>query len=193
MPRLLPPALERGCLSARPQPRIAVDEDLHLRPWREADADAVMQAFTCPDIRRWHLRAFDDHDEALSWIAGWAERWQRESDASWAITQDATDEPVGQVGLRTIDLGESSAQLSYWVVPAARGRAVAVRAARALTEWSFEVPGFHRMFLEHSTGNRASCRVATTLGFAPEGTLRGALRHVDGWHDMHVHARLNPR
>ena len=25
---------------------------------------------------------------------------------------------------------------------------------------------------------------------APEGTERSALLHTDGWHDMHIHARL---
>jgi RimJ/RimL family protein N-acetyltransferase len=38
--------------------------------------------------------------------------------------------------------------------------------------------------------NVASCRVALYAGFAAEGTKRGEARHADGWHDMHLHARL---
>jgi RimJ/RimL family protein N-acetyltransferase len=43
----------------------------------------------------------------------------------------------------------------------------------------------------HSTANVASCQVAQYAGFAVEGTKRGEGRHVDGWHDMHLHARLD--
>jgi len=32
--------------------------------------------------------------------------------------------------------------------------------------------------------------VATKAGFRAEGTRRGAALHVDGFHDMHAHARL---
>ncbi len=42
----------------------------------------------------------------------------------------------------------------------------------------------------HSTRNEASCKVALAAGFAPEGTLRESGKHVDGWYDMHLHARL---
>jgi RimJ/RimL family protein N-acetyltransferase len=37
--------------------------------------------------------------------------------------------------------------------------------------------------------NTASCRVAGKAGFRLEGTLRSALLHTDGWHDMHLHGR----
>lgn len=161
-----------------------------LRPWRESDADAVETAFDCPDIQRWHVRRMDSHNEAIAWTAGWKTRWDNETDASWAITGNDEDQPIGQVGLRTISLFEGSAQLSYWVLPAARGTGVAVRAALALTQWTFDVVGLHRVFLEHSTANTASCRVASKLGFDVEGTQRGALLHADGWHDAHTHARL---
>lgn len=159
-----------------------------LRPWRESDAKTVKTAFDCPDIQRWHVRRMDSFDEALAWTAGWATRWDDETDASWAITDE--DQPIGQVGLRTISLFEGSAQLSYWVLPEARGTGVAARAARALTQWTFDIVGLHRLFLQHSTVNLASCRVAAKLGFGVEGTLRGAILHADGWHDIHTHARL---
>ncbi|HVB43153.1 MAG TPA: GNAT family protein [Streptosporangiaceae bacterium] len=42
----------------------------------------------------------------------------------------------------------------------------------------------------HSTMNPASCRVAGNAGFAYEGTKRREALHRDGWHDMHLHARL---
>jgi [ribosomal protein S5]-alanine N-acetyltransferase len=50
--------------------------------------------------------------------------------------------------------------------------------------------GFHRLDLEHATGNTASCRVAEKTGFALEGVRRSAWLQADGRHDVHAHARL---
>ena len=77
------------------------------------------------------------------------------------------------------------------MLPTARGRRIAPRALAALTTWSFGTLGLHRVELSHSTANVASCRVALSAGFAAEGTKRSEARHADGWHDMHLHARLD--
>jgi RimJ/RimL family protein N-acetyltransferase len=130
-----------------------------------------------------------DDSEARAWIAGWAARWAAETDASWAVTgQD--DKPLGQVGLRELSLFEAAAEVSYWVLPNARGASIAVRATQAMTQWAFGTLRLNRLLLQHSTQNHASCRVAHKTGYAVEGIRRRAQRHTDGWHDMHTHARL---
>jgi RimJ/RimL family protein N-acetyltransferase len=80
--------------------------------------------------------------------------------------------------------------MSYWVLPAARGTGIAARATRTLMRWAFDTLLLNRLFLVHSTANLPSCRVALKAGFRVEGTLRGHTLHADGWHDMHMHARL---
>jgi RimJ/RimL family protein N-acetyltransferase len=65
-----------------------------------------------------------------------------------------------------------------------------VRPTTALTHWAFEQVGFHRLELTHALADDASCRVADRSGFTLEGTKRSALLHPDGWHDMHLHARV---
>ena len=64
---------------------------------------------------------------------------------------------------------------------------MATAATVAVARWAVAELGLHRLFLLHSTANPASCRVAVKAGFALEGTLRSAMRHPDGWHDMHLH------
>lgn len=186
MPTLVTPALPAGTLAGTPQPEISGD-DVLLRPWREDDRAAVVAAFADPAIQRWHCRALDD-DEAATWIDDWPRRWGGESGASWAVV--AGGEVAGQIGLRRIDLAEGIAAISYWVLPAFRGRRVAPRALDALSGWAFTRAGLHRLGLSHSTANEASCRVAVRAGYAAEGVLRSEARHADGWHDMHLHARL---
>ncbi|MEN3611059.1 GNAT family N-acetyltransferase [Plantactinospora sp. ZYX-F-223] len=190
MPLLVPPVLPADSLRTIRQPRLTAGGGLALRPWRVDDAATVRAAFDCPEIQRWHLRRLDSEDEAREWTAQWPARWAAQTDASWAVVAERTGEPLGQVGLREIRLDQASAEISYWVLPAARGRGLAGRAVRAVQAWAFDRLGLHRLELRHSTANRASCRVADKLGFAVEGTLRGAWWHADGWHDVHLHARL---
>ena len=158
-----------------------------MRPWEEPDAAAVQEAFSDAEIQRWHVLRLDDEDEARDWVAQWARRWADEEAASWAIV-DESDQVLGQIGLRGIDLGEAAAGLSYWVLPSARGRGVAVRAVDVLARWCFDELGLVRVRLGHSTRNQQSCRVATKAGFPLEGTQRASMLHADGWHDAHLHA-----
>jgi RimJ/RimL family protein N-acetyltransferase len=76
------------------------------------------------------------------------------------------------------------------VLPAARGGGIAVRAVREASRWALDGLDLHRLSLGHSVANTASRRVADKAGFRLEATLRSALLHSDGWHDMHLHARI---
>jgi len=67
---------------------------------------------------------------------------------------------------------------------------VAARATTTLTRWALDEIGLHRLELLHATANGASCKVAAKAGFVLEGTKRSAGWHQDGWHDMHLHARV---
>lgn len=186
MPYQVAPALPPGTLASQQQPEIQGD-GLRLRPWRSDDHSAVMTAYADPAIQRWHARTMTD-EEAHEYIANWTRRWLAETGAGWVVVDDG--KVAGQVSLRTIDLKEGLAEVSYWVLPAARGRRTAGRALTALTGWSFGTLGLHRIEVLHSTANEASCRVATGAGYRLEGTKRSEAKHADGWHDMHLHARI---
>jgi RimJ/RimL family protein N-acetyltransferase len=185
MPRLTAPVVPAGSLNRAPQPELPAG-DLLLRPWTAADADAVLTAYADLDIQRWHARTVESRQEAVDLIGQYQQGWQQETAASWAITDPAV---LGRVAFRIIDLDEGTAEIAYWVTAAARGRGVAVRAVIALTQWAQDL-GLHRLDLQHAVANTASCRVADKAGYAYEGTLRSSVLHADGWHDMHVHARI---
>ncbi|MYW65164.1 GNAT family N-acetyltransferase [Streptomyces sp. SID8379] len=190
MPSLIPPVLPRGTLAHRPQPTLPAGAGLILRPWAETDADAVHTAFRDPTIQRWHARETASAEEARDLIRGWRAAWAEEYDAHWAVADATTDEALGRVALRETILAAGVTQVAYWTLPRARGRGVAPRAVDALTRWALDTVGFHRITLNHSVDNGSSCRVADKCGYALEGIARSALLHTDGWHDMHVHARV---
>ncbi|MFI6047454.1 GNAT family N-acetyltransferase [Nocardia sp. NPDC051321] len=180
-------AAERFTRSA--QPVLATGDGLVLRPWTAEDAPAVLEVYTDPSIQRWHVRSADSVAEARDWIERWAGTWRAGVGAHWAVTEVASGRLVGRAALKDFELDNGQAEVAYWTAPAARGQAVTPRAVATLTNWAFEV-GFHRIQLSHSVANQPSCRVAAKLGYALEGTMRSAGLHADGWHDMHLHARV---
>ena len=190
MPDLVPPVVPAGVLRAAAQPTLHTGDGLTLRPWLAADAHTVWRAFADPAIQRWHARRIDSADEALAWVAQWHDRWRDETDACWAVTGTG-GVVLGRGALRNIDLTSGQAACAYWVLPAARGCGVAPRAVGALAGWAFGQVGLHRLEIVHAVVNTASCRVAAKSGFALEGTMRSSMLHDDGWHDMHLHARLD--
>lgn len=187
MPSLVDPVVRPGTMKSRLQPDLH-GADLTLRPWLPSDRATVVGAYADPGIRQWHARSMTN-EEATDWIAHWPGRWRAESGAGWAVLDEG--KVAGQISLRRLSLPLGLGEVSYWVLPAARGRRIAPRALLTMSTWAFETLGLHRIEVAHSTVNQPSCRVATTTGFALEGTKRAEMRHADGWHDMHLHAKLS--
>ena len=132
----------------------------------------------------------DSIDEAQQLITGWIAGWADESEFNWALADRVSDSLMGRVSLKNVDLHDGTAGVAYWMVPAWRGRGFCSEAVITLCQWAFNKAGFHRLGLEHSMANVASCRVAAKAGFQEEGIRREAALHADGWHDMHAHALL---
>lgn len=192
MPLLTKALIPVGRIAGSNQPHLIIDDQLTLRPWRDDDAEAVAAVYQDHETQQWHARTVNGHQEALDLLAGWRRGWADETGFSWAVADDQ-DNAIGRVALGSVNLHEGGAGVAYWTAPKARGCGVAPRAVRTVARWAFDVVGFHRLHLDHSTYNRASCRVALKAGFAPEGTRRSAALHPDGWHDMHVHALISDR
>jgi RimJ/RimL family protein N-acetyltransferase len=183
------------------QPEIAAGP-LLLRPWRLADAEAMVAAWTDPEIRRWagYGQRSPSVDGMAHWVGWNREQWRTGRRASFAI-ETADGALAGSITLRDFGRdadgeGGDTAEVGYWIVPRARGRNTAPNALTAVSTWAFAARelgglGVRRVELVHSVGNAASCRVAQKAGFLHEGTLRGSFRYADGaWHDEHLHARL---
>ncbi|MFI9602404.1 GNAT family N-acetyltransferase [Streptomyces sp. NPDC052043] len=190
MPLLTSPVLPAGTFARTAQPTLATGDGLLLRPWTPEDAPFVHEVFQDPVMHQWHARAAESESEAAGWIKEWRAAWAADREAQWAVADADTGRPVGRVALREVRFEDGAAEVAYWTAPTARGRQVASRATAALVHWAFEDTGFHRLELLHSVGNGASCRVAARTGFALEGTKRSSCLHADGWHDMHLHARV---
>ena len=185
-PAVIPP----GALADSPQPELPAAQGLLLRPWEPADAPAFLAAYQDPEIRRWHTRRPSSEARVREWFDGYRQAWEQERGGHWAVAGHGGEVVLGRIALGSVNLDEGIAGVGYWVLPAARGAGVATRALSALSVWALDGIGFHRLHLDHSTRNHASCRVAAKSGYLLEGTMRSAGVHDDGRHDMHLHARV---
>ena len=147
-----PPVIASGSLGGSPQPVLPVTGGLLLRPWEEADAPAFLSAYQDDEIRRWHTRRPSAEDQVREWFEAYRQDWRQEKGGHWVITRDDGAEVLGRLPLRGLG---------------------------ALTAWALAEIGFHRLELDHSTRNHASCRGAAKSGYLLEGTKRSAAVHDD--------------
>lgn len=160
---------------------------LELRPWTTADAPALLAACAgSPDLAVQLGGAGPTTvDHAVEIIR--AQLPFTDSRRNWAVTVHHA--VVGNVGLSGIERGHGTAWAYYWLAGPARGHGYAARALATVAGWAFE-DGLFRLELGHRTNNPASCRVAASAGFLPEGIERGKLLYGTERFDVETHARL---
>lgn len=164
-------------------------DHLVLRAYEVDDLPDLQAAFADPLVRAWNPGPAEGGQAVVEWMS---ERndWSTESHASWALG-GADGRLLGAVSLHRIDHEQADAEVGYWLAPWARGRGWGALAVSAAARFGFEQLHLHRLHLFHAVENQASCRLATTAGFALEGRLRQSYRLAGGpYHDEHLHARL---
>lgn len=163
---------------------------LFLRPWREDDVAALVEAYSDPALRHWTADALDDAAGALRWVAEQRRGWEAGRRFAFAVLEGEPGRLVGEPGregepgrlvggavLKRPAPEGPSAEVGYWTAARARGRGVAPRALEALTAWAFETfsgSGLERLDLLHQEDNGASCRVAEKGGYVLRATLPAA-------------------
>ncbi|MFE9254502.1 GNAT family N-acetyltransferase [Streptomyces sp. NPDC006879] len=125
-----------------------IEESLeHLRPWMPWVAEHSLARTT-------------------AFLDGRAQCWASGEEFTYAIVREGA--LVGACGLlRHDDTPPDTREIGYWLHPAATGRGVATRTARALAEQAFRLPGVDHVEIVHDPANTASGAVPARLGFTP--------------------------
>ena len=162
------------------------DGDLVLRPKHEGDVAALTAACQDPEIPRWTLvPAPYTEADARAFIAS-SEREAAAGKAANLIAVDAADGLLlGSFSLMELDRAPGYGEIGYWVAAAARGRGVATRAVRLLTEWAVTELGLTKIEILPHRDNAPSRRVAERAGYHDTGELRPCPRAP---HDDPVYA-----
>jgi RimJ/RimL family protein N-acetyltransferase len=177
-------------LSAEP----LVDGPTALRPWRDADVDAITAICQDPEIVRWtsvpeHYGELD----ARNYLMQRYDALHAGATAPFAIvSSDDLEDLLGSISLVRLAWEHRRGEVGYWLAREARGRGHATRAVRLICGWAFEALKLERIDLFAATGNPASQHVAERAGFAREGVLRSFMRGKDGHLDMVAFGLLAP-
>ena len=145
--------------------------DLHVRPWRKSDLDALLRYANNPKIAANlrdqfpHPYTRRDANEYLNYV--------RTMDVPMSFAIEYVGEAMGGIGFKLgADIARLSVEMGYWLGEPFWGRGIATRAVRASSEWAFESYKVVRIFATVFSQNAASIRVLEKSGFTLEGTLR---------------------
>ena len=168
-----------------PDPPLS-DTDFVLRPYRVDDVAPDTAATEDPTTVPW-INSQTTGDAAEDIRVAEAERVAGEK-LILTIADRRDDRYLGALVL--IARGSETGELAYMVAPEARGRGLAPRAVRLVSDWAFARLGLERLQLRVALGNEASHAVAQRAGYAREGVLRSAFAVRGVRQDVVLYSRL---
>ncbi|MBX6389808.1 MAG: GNAT family N-acetyltransferase [Frankia sp.] len=149
--------------------------EVHLRPWRDDDADGVFAICQDPQIQRGtrlplpyvreHAVDFVSRISPTAWATG--------TGAHFAVVDATTGELLASVGLADLRDPDGlpgvapggDGEVGYWCAAAARNRGVTTAAVGAICRWGFAALGLRQIRWQALADNTASARVAAKAGF----------------------------
>ncbi|HEY2202059.1 MAG TPA: GNAT family protein [Solirubrobacteraceae bacterium] len=174
-----------------PEPPLT-DGVVSLRPWCDTHVTEVATWGHDPEIVRWSGVPVDQTaDTARAFFARTEQARQAGLMVALAIADTESDRVLGSCDVRRPDpLDFAIGELGYVLVANARGRGVATRTVRLLTEWSFGELAMQRVQALVHPENPASARVLERVGFQREGLLRSYRAASRGREDRVIYAIL---
>jgi ribosomal-protein-alanine N-acetyltransferase len=146
---------------------------LLLRPFTEADTDAIFALHSNPRVLRyWDAPAWRERARAERFIGVCKQIEQEGTGARVAIERAPDGVFAGWCCLVKWNPDHRSATIGYCLDDAVWGQGFATEAVGALLHWAFDMLDLNRVQAETDTRNTASRRVLEKLGFVREGTLR---------------------
>ena len=159
---------------------------LRLRPVTPADADALLDYRSLPEVARYV--PFEPHDAQMvaERIAGrWSETTLDDENRSLllGIALADSDRVIGDLTLMMGPPEHRSAELGWVLHPAQSGHGYATEAVHALMGLVFDDLGLHRVTARIDARNEASLRLADRLGMRREAHLVQNEWFKGGWSD----------
>jgi RimJ/RimL family protein N-acetyltransferase len=148
-------------------------ERLTLRPFTDADADALFTLHSNTEVLRyWDSPPWTEPERAQRFLEACRQMAEEGNGARLAIERASDRVFLGWCSLSRWNRDYRSASLGYCLEEAAWGHGYATEAAGAVLQWAFDTLKLNRVQAETDTRNVASARVLEKLGFVREGTLR---------------------
>ena len=150
-----------------------------IRKLEEKDAPLMLEWMHDPDVQKGFKKNMLDAsiDDALNFCrtAMIPDNLVGGEDLHFAIVNE-TDEYLGTISLKNIDLDNMSAEYAITTRPKIQGRGVATKATRLILDKAFNEYGLHRVYLNVFADNEAAIRLYERCGFTFEGEFRQHLK-----------------
>jgi len=156
---------------APPDPPLT-DGDIRLQPIDERFVPGFARLLTDPDvIRTTRVPPQPPPGFASTWVGRYVEGWRDGTRAGFAVLS-AQGEFLGFTAIVDLQSEARQGEIGYVVAKEARGRGIATRSLRLVTDWALDTLGLLRVELHIDPANIASVRVAERCGYVHEGVLR---------------------
>jgi RimJ/RimL family protein N-acetyltransferase len=154
-----------------PSPPLA-DDAIRLDPLGPRYVPDFERLIEDPDVvRNTRVPSSPPPGFAERWLGLYEQGWEEGTRAGYAVL-DGDGTFLGFAGIVDLDLAARQGEIGYTVTREARGRGVATRALRLVTDWALDGLGLERVELHIDPENEASLRVAERCGYHREGVLR---------------------
>lgn len=160
--------------------QLQIADDSYRRLLEEADArelHALIEANRARLARWLPWAASQTFEDTLDFIRGTRSQARENEGFQAAIV---TDKGIaGVIGYVSVDWGNRSTRIGYWLDEGQQGKGTMTAAVRLLVDRALTVWRLNRVEIVVATGNRRSRAIPERLGFREEGTLR-QFQLVDG-------------
>jgi RimJ/RimL family protein N-acetyltransferase len=159
--------------------RLPLSPRLAFRELTAGDLDFVAAMLGHPEVMRYYPKV-QTREEAAGWIERQLGRYARDGHGMWLVSDRATGEPRGQVGLAMQEVdGVAEPEIGYLIHRPFWRQGLATEAALATRAWAFEIRGLPRVISLIRPENLPSQGVAGKLGMTPEKrALFHGLEHI---------------
>ncbi len=167
------------------------DGAIRLVPLSSDHLEGLAGLIADPDVIR-NTRVPEPPDEGFErkWLAAYEKGARDGTRDGFAIEDAATGAFLGMAGLVSIERQESQGEIGYVVACEARGRGIATRALRLVTDHALGEIGLERVELYIDVENVPSLRVAERCGYVREGVSRSRYVKPGRRADMAVYSML---
>ncbi len=156
---------------------------LRLRPLEASDAQPFMEIHQDPDVIKYVLQGAAPGGITVAWrnIAMMIGHWHLRGYGPWAVTEKATGDVIGRVGLWNPE-GWPGIELGWIVRRSHWNNGFATEAARAALEWAWDNVDTDHIISVIQPDNARSIRVAEKIGecFERADVLNETNVHVYG-------------
>lgn len=154
-------------------PRLT-DGRVVVRALEEKDVDAYLAAFE-EGASLLNLLGYEEapsREDAERWLAAnWVEPPELRS-WEFAIADGATDAFLGALMFHSLAWRHRRGEIGIWLAREKRGRGNGKAAFKLLLDWAFDDLGLERIEITALPENEVMPRIAESLGFTFEGTMR---------------------